>query len=62
MKDYDELPETHRTVIDECVAEAWRNIENGDAETQTSADVAGDIAQRLVDIYGVITYPREELG
>lgn len=50
---YCTLPDQARTVIDECIAEAWRNVESGDTEAHTSADVAADIAQRLLDVYGV---------
>lgn len=49
------LPAGHRKVIEEAVAEALRNAESGDPDTQTEADVAADVAQRLVDIYGFIT-------
>jgi TRAP-type C4-dicarboxylate transport system substrate-binding protein len=55
--DYTDLPPAHRTVLDECIAEAWRNVEQNDALTER--DVAADIAQRLVDVYDVVTYPRE---
>lgn len=58
MKDYDELPEQHRSVLDECIAEAWRNVEQNDA--LDAEDVAADIAQRLVAVYGVETYPHED--
>ena len=51
------LPNAHRAVIDECIAEAWRNVENSD--THTSADIAADIAQRLVVAYGVTVHPRD---
>lgn len=51
---YVELPDAHRAVIDQCIAEAWRNKEQGDALLAT--DVAADVAQRLVTAYGVITY------
>lgn len=47
------LPEAHRKVLAECEAEAWRNVEQNDALTE--ADVATDIAQRLVDVYDVVT-------
>lgn len=43
------LPATHRTVLDKCEAEAWRNIECGDANTE--ADVAADIVQHLAVEY-----------
>lgn len=54
--DYTDLPSAHREVLDACVAEAWRNIQDGDAHEP--ADVAADIAQRLVDLYHVTTYER----
>lgn len=53
----DSLPEAHQKVLDECLAEAWRNVEQQDAMTE--ADVAADIAQQLVRVYGVVTYPKE---
>lgn len=53
----DTVPDYAEEVIEECIAEAWRNFDNGDAHTP--ADVAADIAQRLVDCYNVVTYPRE---
>ena len=59
MEDFNELPESHQSVLLECIAEAWRNIEQNDATEP--ADVAADIAQRLVDVYGVVTYPRERI-
>jgi hypothetical protein len=46
-----ELPPAHAEVIEECVAEAWINIEAGDAHTEQ--DVAADIAERLFKVYGV---------
>ena len=39
----------HKTAIDECVAEAWRNYEQGDA--LGAADVAADIIRRLITLY-----------
>jgi hypothetical protein len=47
--DVADLPQPHRTVIAECIAEAWRNAEASDAHG--NADVAADIAQRLADLY-----------
>jgi len=44
------LPPAHQEVIDECIAEAWRNVEASDANT--TADIAADIAQRLHYVYG----------
>ena len=35
-----ELPPAHAEVIETCVAEAWTNVEAGDAHTE--ADVAAD--------------------
>lgn len=55
---YMELPAGHRKVVDECIAEAWRNVEASDA--QTPRDIAADIAQRLADIYGITTHPKVE--
>ena len=49
-----ELPEAHQKVLANCVAEAWRNVEQNDALTE--ADVAADIAQFMVSAYGVVTY------
>lgn len=59
--DYLDLPPQHREVINNCIAEAWRNVDNGDPDAQSEADVAADVAQHLVDVYGVVTYPKEAL-
>lgn len=48
------LPKAHQRVVDECVSEAWRNLEQHDATTE--ADVAADIVQRLYTIYRVIPF------
>lgn len=45
------LPAPAQAVVDECVAEAWRNTENSDVHSQ--ADVAADIAQRLFFLHRV---------
>lgn len=45
------LPEPARKVVDECIAEAWRNTEQNDGSTEV--DVAADIAERLHFIYRV---------
>jgi hypothetical protein len=55
------LPDQHREVLENCLAEAWRNFENGDPEAQTARDVAADVAQQLVSTYDVVTYPREDI-
>ena len=53
------LPPAHVSVLENCLAEAWRNLEQNDAMTER--DVAEDIAQYLVDVYDVVTYPRENI-
>jgi hypothetical protein len=54
-----DLPEAHQKVLAVCEAEAWLNHETSDVHTE--ADIAADIAQRLVDTYDVVTYPREDI-
>ena len=41
----DGMPPAHLAVIEECIREAHRNLEQGDALTE--ADVAADIVRRL---------------
>lgn len=44
-----QLPASHQVVIDLCVAEAWRNLEQNDA--LAPADVAADIVRYLNRVY-----------
>jgi len=48
-----DLPEAHQGVLTECIAEAWRNLEQGDALTQ--ADIAADIIRRLTTVWPEVT-------
>lgn len=45
------VPAVAEPVIAECVAEAWRTLEN--TSDATANDVAADIVCRLSDVYGV---------
>lgn len=56
----DTLPPPAQRVVDECIAEAWRNTEQGDATTE--ADVAADVAQWLYRRYRVHAYDDGEPG
>lgn len=63
----DGLPAEHVSVIATCVAEAWRNYENGDSEAQSKSDIAVDIINQLQREYlgGEVTFivnPKSRLG
>ena len=50
------LPHEHLKVLRECEAEAWRNVESGDPDAHSEADVAADIVQRLHHLYRVVAH------
>jgi hypothetical protein len=56
-----DLPVPHLEVLRECVAEAWRNAEQGLAGGRAEVDVAADIVRHLTDMYvGVVSHASEE--